>query len=96
MQIVQKERSIGESAERKIDIVALNKNQGIFCECKWKNEQTGLDVYLSLIEKSKLVNEHTPKMYIIFSKSGFTSQLIQKAKEDKMVELVGLDGLFKI
>lgn len=79
--------------QEEIDIVAVNKNEAIFCECKWKNEQTGMDVYSGLVEKSKLLSAYSPVKYIIFSKSGFTGTLIQNANNDNKIELVDLDGL---
>lgn len=77
-----------EKKQEEIDIIAVNKNQAIFCECKWKKELTGIGVYKKLVEKSKLVKGYNPEKYILFSKSGFTQALSEHTKKDGRLELV--------
>ena len=85
-----------EKRQEEIDIVAINKDKGIFCECKWRNEKTSIEVYLQLVKKSKLLTAYEPEKYIIFSKSGFTNELIKQAENDLMLELVDLESLFDV
>ncbi|KYO66958.1 ATP-binding protein [Thermovenabulum gondwanense] len=64
--------------EEEIDIVAFDKNNILLCECKWKNSKMDKDALDSLIEKSMLFN-YGKKYYFLFSKSGFTEELVKYA-----------------
>ncbi|WDU83040.1 ATP-binding protein [Caloramator sp. Dgby_cultured_2] len=73
--------------EEEIDIVALNKDNIIFGECKWKNQLVGMETLRDLMEKSTLFN-HPNKYYILFSKSGFTDELVEYAKTNSNILLI--------
>ena len=74
-----------------IDIVALGEdNKIVFGECKYSNKQVGLNVLNELKEKSKKViwnNDKREEYYILFSKSGFSQDLIDLAKEESNILL---------
>lgn len=73
-----------------IDIVGLGDNEIIFGECKWSNKKVGLSVLLSLKEKSKNVkwnNNNRKEYFILFSKEGFSDDLINLSKEDSSIIL---------
>lgn len=78
--------------QEEIDILAVNKTDAIFGECKWKNEVIDMEVVNSLIEKSNLLN-YDNKFYILFSKSGFSSAVIKYAKDNKNVFLYDLNNI---
>jgi len=70
-----------------IDIVGLNQKtkEIIFGEAKWSNKPIDVDVYKKLRMKSKSVNwmrKNRKEYYVLFSKSGFTKNMIKLAKED--------------
>lgn len=72
-----------------IDIVGLNNKtkQIIFGECKWSKNLVGTDVYYDLKRKAIQVNwnkEDRKEYYILFSKSGFTKEMIELAKTEKV------------
>ncbi|AEM79357.1 AAA family ATPase [Thermoanaerobacter wiegelii] len=73
--------------EEEIDIVALDKNNIMFGECKWQNRKVDMGVLKGLIEKSALFN-YQNKYYILFSKSGFTDDVINFAKNNSNVFLI--------
>ncbi|SHE92857.1 AAA family ATPase [Caloramator proteoclasticus] len=73
--------------EEEIDIVALNKDNIIFGECKWKNEKVDINILNSLIEKTAMFN-FEKKYYLLCSKSGFTDKVIQYAKDNKNLILI--------
>jgi len=73
--------------EEEIDIVAYGKNSIIFGECKWQNTKTDMSVLNNLIEKSVLF-DYPEKYYVLFSKSGFTEDLINFAKHNTNVILI--------
>ena len=74
-----------------IDIVALGEdNKIVFGECKYSNKQVGLNILNELKEKSKKViwnNNKREEYYILFSKSGFSQDLIELAKEESNILL---------
>lgn len=83
--------------ENEIDIVALSKktNEILYGEVKWSIKQVGTDIYRDLKEKAKCVpwgNGATKEHFILFSKSGFTKDMLLTAKKEN-VFLVHQDKL---
>lgn len=78
--------------QQEIDIVAVDKENAIFCECKWQNEKIDIKVLKDLKEKSRLL-PFIARKYILFSKSGFTSKVVEYAKSDELIELIDLNIL---
>lgn len=73
-----------------IDIVALGENEILFGECKWSNKHVGLSVLYKLKEKAKVVkwkNDSRKEYYILFSKSGFSEELIEASQKDSSIIL---------
>ena len=83
-----------ERQEEEIDILAFDKQDAIFGECKYKNTKTGIDDFENLERKSKLFGKFNNKYFYLFSKSGFTEQLREKAKGSKNIVLIGIRDLF--
>lgn len=72
-----------------IDIVGLNekKKQIVFGECKWSSKQVGTNVYTDLKMKAGTVQWERGRrkdFFILFSKSGFTEDMIKLAKKEKI------------
>jgi len=72
-----------------IDIVALNddKKEILFAECKWSDKKVDMDLFNSLKEKSRLVDWNADRRiekFALFSKSGFTSRMIEAAKKENI------------
>ncbi|HEY5561196.1 MAG TPA: ATP-binding protein [Clostridiaceae bacterium] len=82
--------------QEEIDILAKSGNMAIFGECKWRNELLGVSVLNSLIEKSGVLTQYEDKYYILFSKSGFTIELLDIVATMDNVELVDLNRLYAI
>lgn len=75
-----------------IDIVGTNEIEKaiVFGECKYLNKPVGTDIYIKLKEKAKKVTWNKDKrkeFYVIFSKSGFSDELMALSKE-KSTELM--------
>lgn len=73
-----------------IDIVGLGENEIVFGECKWSNKHVGLNVLHDLKEKAKKVkwkNNSRKEIYILYSKSGFSDDLIELSKIDNSIIL---------
>ncbi|MBM3435113.1 MAG: ATP-binding protein [Bacteroidetes bacterium] len=67
--------------QNEIDIVGLNPEKGFILlgECKWKKKLMGYEILLELIEKRKKIDFDFPVkeiQYFLFSRSGFTRELI--------------------
>jgi AAA+ ATPase superfamily predicted ATPase len=73
--------------QEEIDILAYRKQQALFCECKWTNERVGQAVLTTLIDRGDLFR-YRSKWYWLFSKSGFSKELIQYAAEQDKVRLI--------
>ena len=70
-----------------IDIVGVADDFTVFGECKWQAKKVTMKVLNDLIEKSKKI-EADNKKYILFSKSGFSKELINFAKNRDDIILV--------
>jgi hypothetical protein len=77
-----------------IDIIGIDGNRGIFCECKFQNELFDLAEFKDLISASDLFKNVTEKYYYIFVKSGYTQAVIDEA-ENYNVKLLTIDDLFE-
>jgi AAA+ ATPase superfamily predicted ATPase len=78
-----------------IDVVALsNADDILFGECKWSNKHVGLSVLKKLQEKSKLVkwgSKNRNEYFCLFSKSGFSDDLVEFSNQNGNVILVGVE-----
>ncbi|MFH1542416.1 MAG: ATP-binding protein [bacterium] len=75
---------------KEIDLVALNNSTGeiLFGECKWSSKPVGVNIYEDLVKKAASVQWQRGKRkerYILFSKSGFTKDMIKLAKEQDIL-----------
>jgi AAA+ ATPase superfamily predicted ATPase len=80
--------------EEEIDILAVNKKEALFCECKWTAKMMGADVLAALKAKAGLFPQYTAKHYALFSKSGFSTELKKQAAQSGDTLLVDLKALF--
>jgi len=80
--------------QEEIDIVGLCNEGMLFGECKWQNRKIDISDLKKLVEKSELFKAEK-KVYTLFSKSGFTQKLLNKAKSDKSIRLFTLEELFE-
>lgn len=83
-------------SELEIDIVTNNIDESIwFGECKWWKSSVGENVLNQLIEKvEKLsIQFKTDPKYMLFSSSGFTDELTERATNED-VYLFDLDDLY--
>ncbi len=75
-----------------IDIVALGEEEILFGECKYWEKPVDIDVLKELKEKSKHVKteKEFKNYFAIFSKSGFSDELIDLSKREKNIFLYEL------
>ena len=81
--------------ECEIDIIADDKEDAIFAECKWTNDTVGVGVLERLIEKSELFYSRS-KHYYLFAKTGFTDEAKSKAAEMKNAFLICFEDMFQV
>ena len=79
--------------KEEIDVVAFDtkKKNILFGECKWTQQKVNVKTLKALQEKSKKVkwyNDKRTEYYILFSKSGFTDELISLARQTKNLILI--------
>ena len=80
--------------DNEIDIVGIGENDIIFGECKWSQKHVGKNILTELQIKSKEVkwgSKSRKEYFILFSKSGFSSDLIQHSKENENVFLIDVN-----
>ena len=96
LEIVKEHESIFFEIERisrwwdrneEIDLVALNEKEDniLFGEVKWSNKPVGINIYENLKRKAKLLqwgSKNRKEYYCMFSKSGFTEEMIKLAKKE--------------
>ena len=80
--------------EEEIDIVGIDKNNGLYVECKYRNEKVGMKTYVKLVERSELVPREK-RYYYLFSKVGFSNELIKISEEKENINLVTLVELYE-
>ena len=83
-------------SQTEIDIMGeQDKDTALFCECKWRNEQTDAGVLETLLERARIFR-YTHKYLYLFSKSGFTKGCEDRAKELGCVSLVDYQDMLKV
>lgn len=83
--------------QEEIDIIAGDGSAYLICECKWKNEKTGLEVLRSLQAKADVFNKkRTQTWYVLFSKAGFTTAVTEEARNDPHIMLIDLTHIINL
>jgi hypothetical protein len=80
--------------QEEIDIITTDGNSGVFCDCRWENTETDIDVLNGIIEKSTVFH-YKDKYYFLFSKSGFTEKCRRKAAESSNIRLFSFSDMFE-
>ena len=79
-----------------IDQVARDGNDYLICECKWRNELLDYSVLNELRKKTDAMTmKRSHTWFVLFSKSGFSSAVIEAAQSEGDVILVSLDDLMQ-
>ena len=63
-----------------IDILGIESNKGIFCECKFKNELFDLKEFNDLIESSDIFNNINENIIISLLKADIQKLVLKKVK----------------
>lgn len=80
--------------QEEIDLVANDRKDYIFVECKWRNEKLDLSILRELKTKADIFSKNRNNTYyFLFSKSGFTDAVKNEVKADNSVILVDLSDI---
>ncbi len=74
---------------REIDIVGISResNAVLLGEVKWRGKRVGKNIFFELKSKAEAIpwgDEKTKRFYVLFSKNGFTDDMLALAKEEKV------------
>lgn len=80
--------------QEEIDLVANDRKDYIFGECKWRNEKLDLSILRELKTKADIFSKNRNNtFYFLFSKSGFTDAVKNEVNADNSVILVDLSDI---
>lgn len=82
-----------KKSQEEIDIIAFFENKAAFCECKWRKEPVGIEVQQTLFQRAKLFPQFSEIYYYIFSKNGFTQELLSYAAQNKNWYLISFEEM---
>ena len=72
-------------AREEIDIAALCEGHTVLCECKYRSEPAGKDTIDNPVRRSGWVKSTLPKILMVFSKSGYTSDAVDTAESEAVI-----------
>ena len=85
-------------SQTEIDLIARDGKDFLFCECKWRSVPADMGVFNALRDRAELFlsgkGDKGHIEFIIFSKNGFTEDLLDEARKRQDLLLVGIDKLF--
>jgi len=77
------------SKDEEIDVVGVGEKFILVGECKYSNKKVGVDILKALERKSKKIEVNLPiKYYFLFSKSGFTKDLLMVKRDRDDIVLI--------
>ena len=77
-----------------IDILALDDENAIICECKYTNEKFDLKQLKDLEQSALCINKEN-KSFIIFSKSGVTTKVEELIIDDSNYKVLTIEDLYR-
>ncbi len=83
------DRELKRSVE--IDFVGLSTTHAVVGEAKWTHERVGSGLYRDLVQKSRWIAG--VKQYYLFSRNGFTMDLVKESRQDPNLRLVDLPAM---
>ena len=78
-----------------IDMLSTSGYKALFGECKWNDERVGNSILDTLIKRCEQF-DYKEKYFYLFSKSGFTDELIERAQVEGNIKLVELSDVMSL
>lgn len=82
-----------EKRQEEFDLVAVGSDEIILGECKWRNRLLDMGILEDLKIKATLF-PRLDKYFMLFSKSGFSKNLLAEAKNNQNLFLVDLESMY--
>ena len=84
-------------SQTEIDLIARDGKDYLFCECKWRSVPADMGVLNALRYRAEIFlsgkGDKGHIKFIVFSKNGFTEDILEEAKKSQDLSLVGVDGI---
>jgi AAA+ ATPase superfamily predicted ATPase len=80
--------------QEEIDVLAYNGTSAIFGECKWRSDPVDVSTLIELKRKAELFHNFNKKYYYLFSRSGYTSNIIEETEGVGSVRLITLEEIY--
>lgn len=78
--------------QEEIDIMAVQGQSALFCECKWRQNPIGADVAEMLVERGQLFRFES-RYFIVFSKTGFQEDAVLYKETRPHLQLVSFEDM---
>jgi AAA+ ATPase superfamily predicted ATPase len=78
--------------QEEIDLMAIQDNQALLGECKWRNAPVNRDILEQLLDRGRLFH-HDKISYFLFSKTGFTEDVLDYKEADPSLYLVSFKDI---
>lgn len=79
-------------SQEEIDIMAVQDDQALLGECKWKNNDINMKILSQLLERGKLFH-YEKQYYMLFSKTGFTNDVREYVSNTLNLKLVSFNDI---
>lgn len=79
--------------QEEIDIVALDEDNALFCECKYTEDKFDENQFKDLQDSALCINRAN-KHFMIFSKNGVSDAVESKIKNDDSYKVITIFDLF--
>lgn len=78
--------------QEEIDIMAVQDDQALLGECKWRNADINMEILNQLLERGTLFH-YKKQYYMLFSKTGFTKDVKDYAENISNIKLISFKDI---
>ena len=78
--------------QEEIDIMAVQDDQALLGECKWRNADINMEILRQLLERGNLFH-YAKQYYMLFSKTGFTKDVKEYVENIPNIKLISFNDI---
>ena len=78
--------------QEEIDIMAVQDDQALLGECKWRNADINMEILRQLLERGNLFH-YAQQYYMLFSKTGFTKDVKEYVENTPNIKLISFNDV---
>ena len=78
--------------QEEIDIMAVQDDQALLGECKWRNADINMEILRQLLERGNLFH-YAKQYYMLFSKTGFTKDVKEYVENTPNIKLISFNDI---